>query len=241
MEASENYALVSAFQLSVVISEEVHVEAASSVRRAWKWAKELALTVLRMGFLSFLFLPLILSAPLAWIGWMKEERWYRILLWTLCHAGPTFIKLGQWMATRRDLFPEELVDLLSQLHWRAPAHSWQRTRAQLAAAYGRMADSVFTHIEPEPVASGAIAQVHRARVRLSDGREVEVAVKVRHPGTEEAVARDLRILRWTCALLGRLGSLAWMQLDENIERFGANMRAQVFDFFSFSFFFFVNL
>ncbi|MEE4192603.1 MAG: 2-polyprenylphenol 6-hydroxylase [Halieaceae bacterium] len=105
--------------------------------------------------------------------------------------GPTFIKLGQILATRMDLFPPEWIAEFEKLQDRAPPVPFDEIRQQLEADLGGVPEEIFTELNPEPLAAASIAQVHRAR--LEDG--TEVVVKVRRPGIRPTVEADLRLLQ----------------------------------------------
>jgi ubiquinone biosynthesis protein len=106
-------------------------------------------------------------------------------------AGGMFVKLGQLLATRPDLVPPEALDELGRLHAAARPLPRAAVEAALIAELGDV-DAVFAEVDWEPLGSASIAQVHSAR--LHDGREV--VVKVRRPGLEELVERDLAIAQW---------------------------------------------
>lgn len=110
----------------------------------------------------------------------------------LQEAGPSFIKLGQAMSTRSDLFGEQITEDLSELQDRLPPFSGAEARAIIEAELGAPVDSLFPQFEDKAVAAASIAQVHFAVDR--DGREV--AIKVLRPGIEEAFARDLELFFW---------------------------------------------
>jgi predicted unusual protein kinase regulating ubiquinone biosynthesis (AarF/ABC1/UbiB family) len=117
---------------------------------------------------------------------------------TLARMGPTFIKLTQLFAGRRDLIPSPYVEALGTLTDRVPPVAWPAIHAALTASYGRPPEVVFDWIDPNPLAAASLGQVHRA---TSAGRSV--VVKVLRPGVEEQVAADLRVAR---GLLRRLAS-----------------------------------
>ena len=102
--------------------------------------------------------------------------------------GPTFIKLGQLMSARADIFPEPYLTAIGTLQDQAPPDPADQIIAVIERELGRPVDEVFDEFEREPVAAASLGQVHGA---LVDGRRV--AVKVLRPGVEELVALDLDI------------------------------------------------
>ncbi len=112
-----------------------------------------------------------------------------------------YTKLGQLLAMRADLLPDEAREELSALLDAATPVPFPELRPALERALGPL-DRSFRSIDPVPLGTASIAQVHRARLR--DG--TPVAVKVRHPTlTPERLERDLRTLRRAARLAGRLG------------------------------------
>ncbi|GAP92692.1 putative ABC1 family protein [Rosellinia necatrix] len=132
-------------------------------------------TGVRFCHLVVIFVPVILSVPAIWIGRRQpnndNERsgtlwWYNFLVWGMEAAGPAFIKLGQWAASRTDIFPHQLCHILSKLHSNAPAHSLHATKRIVQAAFdGRPFDEIFEEFHVQPLGVGAIAQVYKARLR----------------------------------------------------------------------------
>lgn len=116
------------------------------------------------------------------------------LVATIAAMGPTFIKLAQLVAGRRDLIPSPYIDALATLTDRVPAAPWPVIRRTIEDSYGHPVGQVFESIDPSPLATASLGQVHRARV---DGREV--VVKVLRPNVEATVEADIaaarRILR----------------------------------------------
>ncbi len=115
--------------------------------------------------------------------------------------GPTFVKLGQILAGRADLFGPAWIAEFEKLQSRVPPVPIESLRAQLREDLGGEPETVFAHFDPTPLAAASIAQVHRAR--LADG--TEVVVKVRRPGVAERIEADL-------PLLERLATLAQTEL-----------------------------
>lgn len=113
--------------------------------------------------------------------------------------GPTFIKLGQLMATRPDIFTAELVKELEKLQDRVHPFPAQRAISIVQRELKKPVAELFSSFEEEPLAAASLAQVHRAKAL--DGREV--VVKVQRPGVEHVIRTDIRILRELASLLER--------------------------------------
>ncbi|WP_422679011.1 ABC1 kinase family protein [Chromobacterium amazonense] len=111
--------------------------------------------------------------------------------------GPTFIKLGQILSTRVDVFPPDWIDEFEKLQNRVPPLPPAAVERLVRDALGDSPEALFAEFDMRPIGSASIAQVHRAR--LHDGSEV--AVKLRRPGIAEKVEADLRILAHLAHLL----------------------------------------
>jgi ubiquinone biosynthesis protein len=111
--------------------------------------------------------------------------------------GPTFIKLGQVLATRPDLVPQEFVDEFVKLHDQVAPISFSEIQKVLEGQFGTSMQDVFREIDPVPIAAASIAQVHGAI--LIDGRDV--VVKVQRPGIERIIRDDVNILYYLAELL----------------------------------------
>src|SRR4029078_11611900 len=115
-----------------------------------------------------------------------ETREVRIRL-ALTELGPTFIKFGQVLSTRRDLIGPTLAEELTKLQSEVPADSLAIARATIETELVRPIAECFATFEPAPLASASIAQVHRAT--LGNGRQV--AVKVQRPDIARRIAGDI--------------------------------------------------
>ena len=111
--------------------------------------------------------------------------------------GPTFVKLGQVMATRVDLFPPRWIAEFEKLHADVPAVPFEELIPELTRSLGRSPFEVFRDIETRAQGAASIAQVHRAK--LQDG--TPVVLKVRRPGVREKIDADLRLLRRVSELI----------------------------------------
>lgn len=112
-------------------------------------------------------------------------------------GGTTFVKLGQLMSTRRDLFPAAYTEELSRLQDRVPPAPWSELQTVLRESVGGALEDVYKEFDERPLAAASIAQVHAAV--LLDG--TEVIVKVQRPGIRETVERDLDIVERLAATL----------------------------------------
>ncbi len=110
--------------------------------------------------------------------------------------GPTFVKLGQVLATRPDIFPPNWIAEFSKLQDQVPAVPFEALLPELEHALGKSPFEVFKDLQVEPIAGASIAQVHLAK--LQDG--TPVVLKVRRPNVRASIEADLRLL----AHLGRL-------------------------------------
>ncbi|WP_066799340.1 ABC1 kinase family protein [Sphingomonas soli] len=129
-------------------------------------------------------------------GPMPLPRRTRLAMETL---GPSFVKIGQILATRSDLLGPEWIEELEQLHSDAPTLPYHVIRAAIEETLGQPPESAFASVDPEPLAAASMAQVHRAT--LHDGREV--VLKVRRPGVRPAMEADLRLIAQLAALAER--------------------------------------
>jgi ubiquinone biosynthesis protein len=104
--------------------------------------------------------------------------------------GPSYVKLGQFLATRPDIVSAEVALELERLQDRVAPLPREIAVQRIEAAFQAPLSSVFVEFG-EPVAAASIAQVHRAKVIDSDGAERVVAVKVLRPGVERRLQSDL--------------------------------------------------
>ena len=138
--------------------------------------------------------------------------------------GPSFIKLGQMLATRSDLVGDEVAADLSELQDRLPPFPGKAAKQIVARELGRDIDALYRSFDEEPVAAASIAQVHFAVT--ADGREV--AVKVLRPRIEQAFARDLDLFFWVAATVEQLQpALRRLKPMEVVKTFAATVRVEM--------------
>lgn len=124
-------------------------------------------------------------------------------------CGGGFVKLGQMLAMRYDLLPEAYCDALLTLLDRASAVPLARVERVILEDLGRPASACFRSLEPAPLGSASIAQVHAGQLLTGE----RVAVKVARPGIARTLQVDLTYLRGAAALAARFGILRGLDLQ----------------------------
>lgn len=136
------------------------------------------------------------EAPRLWGGApMPERAWPEAVREALVDLGPAFVKAGQILSVRVDLVPAELAEALRSLQSDVPPEPFEAIRQKVESELACPLEVAFRHFEARPIAAASIAQVHAAW--LPDG--TRVAVKVKRPGIDPIVARDLENLLWLAA------------------------------------------
>ena len=148
----------------------------------------------------------------------ERSRLPRELRLTLDRLGPAFVKAGQALSLREDILPLAYVRELANLNDKVAPFASALARREIEAALDSPLESIFESFSDEPLAAASIAQVHAAR--LLDGREV--VVKVRRPGIQRLIDRDMRaltrVLRIASRLLRKLGAQQPARVAEEIWR-----------------------
>ncbi len=168
------------------------------------------------------------------VGWLlllltlrgkpARQSWFGKRLATLfVDLGATFVKLGQIMSTRPDLFPPHVIAALSRLQDDVGAFAYRHIERAFLDEFGKTPDEVFAAFERRPIASASVAQVHRAC--LHDG--TDVAVKVRRPGLEHIVAFDFRVMGWFARAMCIVPAARLFAPVESVEQFARAIRMQI--------------
>jgi ubiquinone biosynthesis protein len=118
----------------------------------------------------------------------------------LVDLGPTYVKLGQLLSSRPDILPAAWIAELSLLQDSCDPVPVAHIRREIESGLGRPVGELFAWLDPVPVASASIAQVHRARTHGG----ADVAVKVQRPGVREQFESDLGLLTYVARLLEAL-------------------------------------
>ncbi len=109
----------------------------------------------------------------------------------LVDLGPSFIKIGQMLSLRSEILPQAYCDALSELQMDCDPMPFQETLETLQGIYGDRFAKVFQEIDPKPLGSASMAQVHKAVLANGD----VVAVKVQRPGVRATMAQDIDVMR----------------------------------------------
>ncbi len=160
--------------------------------------QEIAGVLIRYGFGSVVHL-LGIGRALEKVGrtlhWQHVEDFSKMdtaqrVRKVLEELGPTFIKVGQILATRVDLFSPAFITEFGKLQDQAPPLDFAELLPQLEEDLGGPIDEIFLEVDSKPLAAASLAQVHKAI--LKDG--TEVVLKIRRPGIRRVIEADLRLL-----------------------------------------------
>lgn len=167
--------------------------------------------------------------PLTRLGLWKLERadravpFYRRVRLAMEELGPTFIKFGQILSTRRELLPQPLAEELTRLTDEVAPLPFETVRPVIEERCGPIEDA-FASFDETPVAAASLAQVHHAV--LKDG--TEVAVKVQRPGIRTVIEEDLEILASLARRIERrYPDLALYNLVGLVQEFSVQIRHEL--------------
>jgi len=182
----------------------------------------------RVGFL-------LLAHGLIWFfGWLvllltfrgkaARQTWFASRFAALLIGlGATFVKVGQIMSTRPDLFPPHLIKALTRLQDNVGAFAWSAVEKTLVEDLGKPVDELFASVERTPVASASVAQVHRGTLPSGE----EVAIKVRRPGLDDLVRFDLAVMRTFAKVISIIPTIRLLAPVESVDEFGRSIRDQI--------------
>ncbi|WP_018922300.1 ABC1 kinase family protein [Salsuginibacillus kocurii] len=137
--------------------------------------------------------------------------------------GPTFIKLGQMVSTRQDVFPPSIIREIEKLQDDVAPFPYEDAKKQVEEDLDGPVDELFAEFSIEPMAAASIGQVHKAK--LKDG--TPVAVKVARPNIKEVIEKDLDIIQDLARLLTQRFSWAkYYRLEGIVEEFASAIREE---------------
>ena len=125
----------------------------------------------------------------------------------LTRLGPSYVKVGQFLATRPDIVGMDAAVDLERLQDRVPPFPQAIAEKVVVAAFGKPIAELFVSFSA-PIAAASIAQVHKAHVLDADGTQRAVAVKIMRPGVREGFQRDLEVMRFVARVVHALSPKA---------------------------------
>lgn len=156
------------------------------------------------------------------INWVRGERppTPRLLRQTFESLGATYIKLGQFIASSPTFFPPEYVEEFQHCLDRTPPLPFSVMRNILERELDRPLEEIYASIDPVPLASASIAQVHPARLVTGE----DVVIKIQKPGVENILLTDLNFLYVSAIILEKLApKLSWTSLSGVIQEIQRTM------------------
>ncbi len=184
--------------------------------------------------LQIAFWAAIGVASLPWLR-VRRGNWRSALgvatLTLFQRLGATFIKIGQIISTRPDIFSPEFIAPLTALQDAVPPFGFDDVRRAIEDDFGRKLEEVFAEFDKNPVASASVAQVHRAVLQPSELppslASPVVAVKVRRPGIVRRAALDEALLEFGARILSRVSSFSLLSPREHVREFCEAVNAQL--------------
>ena len=163
------------------------------------------------------------TQPAGGAGLSHSDRDAVLLREALEELGPTFVKFGQMLSQRDDLFPAALVTELRGLQDRAGSYPAATARQIVEEETGKRIEELYASFDDEPMAAASMAQVHCAT--MHDG--TKVIVKVQRPGIAETVEADIAVLRRIARFLSGFASLAPFNMPHLVEEFATTLRGEL--------------
>lgn len=149
--------------------------------------------------------------------------WMRLVVRMLELSGPVFIKLGQWAATRPDLFPQSICSRLARLQAEVAPHAFLTSLRTCQENFGATMERAGSRLilEERVIGSGSMGQVHHGWVVSPDGTRSEVAVKVMHPHIHSHVNLDLTLLYYVATVITHIpySEMQWLSIPEMLIQF----------------------
>ena len=182
-------------------------------RAGWLLAREGVFSGVDATLLPAEMRPMLAFAKL----FAKRGRAAGGLARAIDRLGPSYVKLGQFLATRPDVVGPQVVRDLETLQDRMAPFPRADAVATIESSFGKPLAEIFAEFG-EPMAAASIAQVHRARTRERDGASRDVAVKVLRPGVGRRFRRDLSDMMFAARLAERRSAEARrLRLTEVVE------------------------
>jgi ubiquinone biosynthesis protein len=158
----------------------------------------------------------------------EEKNWGKILALRLRisfeELGPTFIKFGQLLASREDLFPSDFIEELSKLKDRVKGIPFSKIRSHVEESFGKSIDEIFSEVEEKPIGTASIAVVYRAKLLTGE----RVVLKVKRPNIEKEIERDIALMQFLALHLEkRSEELKYLGISRVFHDFSIGIRSEL--------------
>ena len=152
--------------------------------------------------------------------WLREE---------MVDLGPAFMKMGQFMSTRSDVFGATITEELSYLQDNASPVAFEEIKAIVEYELGFPLEIAFSEFDPVPIASASIGQVHRAKMRVRDPsmQPYDVVVKVQKPGVRQQILEDLAILKGISQVAAQTGTQRGKEAQQLLSQYETFLQAEL--------------
>ncbi|GAB5369826.1 hypothetical protein AAMO2058_001439700 [Amorphochlora amoebiformis] len=188
----------------------------------------------RLLELTARFLPCLMSMPLLITS--ADDVWWSLVASALEKSGTVWIKLGQWMASRIDIFPEKMCSRLSLLQDQVPPEPTSLTLRTIELnlqglrnknpendALANDIDTILAEFNPIPMAAGSIAQVHSSQLH----KGTKVAIKILRTGVREQIAIDIKLLMLASRFLSKLPNMKYLSVNSTVMEFCMMLASQL--------------
>ena len=157
----------------------------------------------------------------------REIRLGQNLVTLFEDLGPVFIKFGQILSTRRDIFSDNIINELEKLQDDVKEEDFSYIKETIEEEFAKSLEDIFVEFDREVLATGSIAQTHLAYIRFDDSVK-KVVVKVRRKDIEKRVSEDLTIIRDLYRKYqNKLNFIESFDLGEVLEEFGKTLRKEI--------------
>jgi len=164
----------------------------------------------------------------------RREIFARQLREAFEELGPAFIKLGQLISIRPDMFPPEYVFEMEHLRDEVAATPFEMVRPVIERDFGHSLDELFNTFDTTPIGSASIAQVYQATLQVdytpvigdSLPAGTKLAIKVIRPGSEETIKADIAVITPLVNRLSRIKRLARFGLSQLLSEFADSLASE---------------
>lgn len=158
----------------------------------------------------------------------KEKDWYQVIghRLRLCfeELGPAFIKFGQLLSSREDLFDPSFVKEMRPLRDKVRPIPFESIKESIEQSLGKSIDEIFQEIEPEPIGTASIGVVFKGQLKNGE----DVVIKVRRPGIEKEIQTDFAILSFIVSQMERVSEeIKYLGLSRVINDFAVGLQSEL--------------